>query len=181
MFKWRSSGSNVSIINNTQTEHRFRQYRWKCTAIVTNSKVKQMCIPKEYIINSELIKIYKCFKAFSKFFFKLFCYLAEGSQRHLRLNFLINPSHTGKEFNPSAKALLMWFFFLYIFYILSNSFFNFLEKTFLKRLCWDIVSILHLWRSCIRLSQCMNYQWFTIRLSAKQTENSINKIKCVIP
>lgn len=45
-----------------------------------NPEAKQMCIPKEYIINSELIKIYKCFKAFSKLKEKLSCYLAEGSQ-----------------------------------------------------------------------------------------------------
>lgn len=93
-FQWRSSGRNVSTINNTNRTHRFQQNRWKCTAIVRNPEVKQMCIPKEYIINSEFLKKYKCFKAFSKFFFKLFCYLAEGSQRHFKLDLLINPSHT---------------------------------------------------------------------------------------
>lgn len=93
-----------------------------------------MCNPKEYIINSELIKIYKCFKAFSKFFFKLFCYLAEGSQIHFKLDFLINPS---QKRNLIQVLKLCSCDFLYILYILSNSFFNFLEETLLKRLCWD--------------------------------------------
>lgn len=125
MFKWRSTGRN-----DTQTEHkRFWQNRWKCTAIFMNPEVKQMCIPKEYIIKSELIKLYKCFKAFPKFFFKLFCYLAEGSQRHFKLDFLINPSHSGREFNPSAKALLMWFFFFFLHF--SHSFQFFLKEVML--------------------------------------------------
>lgn len=88
---WKECVHNKQHSNRT---HRFQQNRGKSTVIVRNPTVKQMCIPKEYIINSELIKIYKCFKAFSKFFFKLFCYLAEGSQRHFKLDFLINSSHT---------------------------------------------------------------------------------------
>lgn len=126
---WKPCVHNYQHSNRT---HGFQQNRWKYTAIVRNPEVKQMCIPEEYIINSELIKIYKCFKAFSKFFFKLFCYLAEGSQRHFKWTSILTPVIPWKrEFNPSAKALLRWFS------VHSFQFFNFLEKTHLKRLCLD--------------------------------------------
>lgn len=91
---WKECVHNYEHSSRT---YRFLQNRWKRTGNVMYPEVKQMCLPKEYIINSELIKIYKCLKAFLKFKEKLFCYLAEGSQRHFKLYFFINPSLTEKN------------------------------------------------------------------------------------
>lgn len=71
-------------------------------------EVKLKVCSEEYVTNSELIKKYKCFIAFSNIKERLFCYPDEGSQRKFKLDFLTNPSLiVKKEYNSSAKSLLM--------------------------------------------------------------------------
>lgn len=108
---WKECVQNYQHSNRT---HGFQQNRWKCTAIVTKPEVKQMCIPKEYITNSEMIKYINASKHFWSFSLNCSVILLKGLKGILSWTSLSIPVILSKkEFNPSAKALLMWGFFTF--------------------------------------------------------------------
>lgn len=81
----------VHNYQHSNRTHGFWQNRWKCIAIVTNPEVKQMCIPREYIINSKFIKNINASKHFRSFSLNCSVILLKGPKGILSWTSLSTP------------------------------------------------------------------------------------------